>query len=274
MKAELKYRRIWRVVIFVPCLALLFAACKRPLPPKTTLDEGPPRLVSAFFGLDHAMPRISWLLCSDGPGKDGMPLTFSRRVVGPFAPDAFTVRTRSGALFHPACATTKPANGPAKDHTILLIGELGSEPADPPVWVEVTGSLPLAGGVDGKGLSGPVIPLAAGPTLVLALGYQAGAIASDCPPQSRQIVVAIWAGGVKPGPGAGKEAHRAGYQIDTAAGVIAPFALGDLNDRDNYVHLCLDTDAPAQRVSFRSGVLVDPRGDVNPDTAVEVSPQR
>jgi hypothetical protein len=256
------------------CVTLLFAACSRPLPPKTTLNEQPPRLVSAFFGLDHAMPRISRLLCSEGPGKDGMPLTFSRRVVGRFEPSAFTVRTRSGALRHPACATTKPANAPAKDHTVLLVGELGSEPADPPVWVEVTGSLPLEGGVDGKGLSGPVIPLAAGPTLALALGYRAGAIASDCPPRSRQIVVAVWAGGVKPGPGADYEAHRAGYTITVGSGAVTPFALGDLNDRDNYVHLCLDTDEPAQRVSFRAGVLVDPRGDVNPDTAVEVNQQR
>jgi hypothetical protein len=243
-------------------------------PPRTTLDEAPPRLVSAFFGLDHAMPASSRGLCWKAPGQDGMPVTFTRRVVGAFEPSAFTVRTRSGALRHPECATTAPADARAKNHTVLLIGDLGGEPDDPPVSVEVTGRLPLEGGVDGNGLAGPVIPLAAGPTLVLALGLRAGAIASDCPARTRQIVVAIWAGGVKPSSVASQAAHLGGYRVTTRDGVVAPFALGDLGDRDNYVHLCLDTEAPAERVSFPAGLLVDPRGDRNPDTTVEISRQR
>lgn len=254
--------------------ATFLVGCARAAPPpRTTLDDQPPRVVSAFFGLDHALPGEARWLCLDAPGTDGMPVTFSRRVVGNVDPRAFTVRTRSGARLRPACATTRPARSPYKDHTVLLIGELGREPEDPPVEVVVTGELALEGGVDAKGLSGPVIPLADGPTMVLAL--EQGAIPSDCPaPRTRGIVVVVWAGGVTPRPGTDDETHRAGYEVTTNAGVVKPFALGDLHDRDNYVHLCLDTPERPERVRSAPGIVVDPRGDPNPETSVEVSPLR
>ncbi len=50
----------------------------------------------------------------------------------------------------------------------------------------------------------------------------------------------------------------------------ALFALGDLGDGDNCVPLCLDTDSTANRVSAAAGALVDPRGDLNPETSLEV----
>lgn len=244
--------------------------------PKTNLDDDPPRLVSAFFGLDDALPMEAVRLSLKAPGKDGMPVTFSRRVVGgpTIEPKVFTVKTQSGALLHPILATTRPADAPGKNHTVLLIGELGSDPADPPMSVEVTGDLPLDYGANGKGLSGPVIPLVAGPTLVLALGFKGGTIPSDCPAQTRQVVVAIWAGGVRPKPGADQTTHLKGYRVATSQGEVRPFALGDLNDRDNYVHLCLATDVRAERVNFAPDILVDPRDDVNPETSVAVSQVR
>ena len=64
---------------------------------------------------------------------------------------------------------------------------------------------------------------------------------------------------------------RSQFAVFTGAGVVKPFALGDLDDRDNYVHLCLGTAAPATRVDFAGGILVDPNGDPNPATTVEVS---
>lgn len=51
---------------------------------------------------------------------------------------------------------------------------------------------------------------------------------------------------------------------------IAPFALADLDDGDNYHDLCLDTDDRAFSVSFPAGLLVDPADDLNPATQVEV----
>lgn len=244
--------------------------------PKTNLDFEPPRMVSAFFGLDNALPKIATQFHPEAPGKDGMPVTFSRRVLGgPIVnPKAFTVKTRSGALRQPLFATTAPASALGKGHTVLLIGDLGSEPADPPVSVEVTGELPLEGGANGKGLSAPVIPLADGPTLVLALGYKAGEFPCDTPARTRQVVVAIWAGGVKPKPGADDAAHLKGYRVATSQGEVRPIALGGLHDNDNYVFLFLATDTPAERVTFAPGIVVDPRGDVNPETSVAVSPAR
>jgi hypothetical protein len=238
------------------------------------LDDEPPRLVSAFFGLDHAMPDEARLLCHEAPGLDGMPVTFTRRVTGRPDAAAFTVRTRGGRLLKPACATTRPADAAAENHTVLLIGELGREPDDPPVSVEVTGSLPLFGGADARGLSAEVTPLADGPTLQLALSVSPRAIASDCPQGTRQFVLVVRAGGVRPGPGADEARHLAGYRVETAAGTVRPSALGDLGDRDNYVHLCLDTPSPATRVHFDAGIVVDPRGDLNPETSVQVSAPR
>jgi len=244
-----------------------------PSPPATVLDTEMARMVSAFFVVDNGLPNEAKSLCDQAPGKDGMLVTFSRRVITNVDPEALTVRLRSGALVHPVCATTKPADAPTKEHTILLVGQLGSA-ADPAVAVEVTGHIALAGGADGKGLSTLVTPLPEGPTLVLAFAAAPGTIQSDCPGRAKQIIVAIWAGGVKPPSGADQTAHLAGYRVRTATRELKPFALGDLADRDNYVHLCLDTDDPAQRVDFTAGILADPNGDLNPETFVMVSARR
>jgi hypothetical protein len=268
-------------------LVVLLSACARtqpqaephgqpspqPQPPVTSLDIEAPRIVNAFFGLDHALPTEAAAMCREAPGKDGLPVTFSRRVVGPIDPVAFTVRLRSGALVQPACATTKPANAPAKDHTVLLIGELGSVAGDPPVVVQVTGHIALSGGADAHGLKAMVSPLREGPTLALALAVPAGTIPSDCPEGVRQIVVAVWAGGVTPSAGADQTTHLSGYRLTTETGPIRPFALGDLGDRDNYVHLCLRTEVRPTSLEFPAGILTDPNGDLNPTTSVPVSPQ-
>jgi hypothetical protein len=240
--------------------------------PKTDLDDAPPRMLSAFFGLDNRLPPIATLFHPEAPGKDGMPVTFTRRVMGgpSVDPTAFTVRTKSGALHQPLFATLAPASAPGKDHTVLLIGEFGDAASDPPVSVEVTGDLPLEYGANAKGLSAAVTPLADGPTLMLALAYRPEHFACDAPLGTRQIVVAIWAGGVKPKPGADEAAHLAGYRVSTKEGEVRPVALGSLKDNDNYVCLFLASDAPAERVTFAAGIVVDPNGDVNPETSATV----
>ena len=50
-----------------------------------------------------------------------------------------------------------------------------------------------------------------------------------------------------------------------------PIALAELEDRDNNHFLCLDTDDTAVAVSFPEGRLVDPNGDLNPNTTVKIS---
>ena len=228
---------------------------------RTTLDEQPLRMVSAFFGLDNALP-------SD---MDGMPVIFSRRVEEPIDPNSFTVVTRSGARLHPLRATTRPATEAAERHTVLLIGEFGDEPDDPPVRVEMTGQLTVAGDADPRGMSVPVTPLADGPSLALAFATHPVQIESDCPPETKQIVVVVWAGGVRPMPGVTSDDHRLGYSVATTTGDVVPIAVGNLGDRDNYEHLCLDTVATPFRARMKGGLLMDPRDDPNPATAIDVA---
>jgi len=237
-----------------------FAQRQELIPERTSLDGQPPRMVSAFFGLDNALR-----------GRDGMPVTFSRRVEEPIEPAAFTVVTRSGARHQPSVATTRPANEAAKRHTVLLIGELGDEPDDPPVKVEVSGHLALAGGADAHGLSVAVTPLADGPSLVLAYVANPGKIEGKHPPGTKQIIVVVWAGGVRPMPGVKHENHRLGYSVETTDGDVLPIDVGNLGDRDNYEHLYLDTDSKPLRVSMKGGLLIDPRDDPNPTTSIEVT---
>ena len=45
----------------------------------------------------------------------------------------------------------------------------------------------------------------------------------------------------------------------------------NLGDRDNYEHLCLDTVATPFRASMKGGLLMDPRDDPNPATAIDVA---
>ena len=259
-------------ILGVAALALVGCAAKNTATPaRTSLDMNPPRMVSAFFGLDNEAPLKAMLLWWRAPGKDGMPVTFSRRVEGPIDPTAFTVVTRSGARLHPGYATTRPANEPAEHHTVLLIGDLGNEPDDPPVKVEMTGHLALAGGADANGMSVPVTSLDEGPSLVLAYASYPGRIASNCPPETKQIVVVVWAGGVRPRPEVTPDDHRLGYSVATTSGDVVPIAIGNLGDGDNYEHLCLDTTAKPLRVSMKGGLLMDPRDDPNPATNVEVA---
>lgn len=156
---------------------------------------------------------------------------------------------------------------------MLLIGSLGSA-ADPPKTLNIVSDLPLAGDQTGRGLSVEVTSLEAGPTLVLAFQATPATLDTDCPRDTRQVVVVVWAGGVTPVEGGTAETHRGGYSVQTDRGDVTPFALADLNDQDNYVHLCLDVEAAASAVSFVPGLLVDPRRDPNPATRIDVSPAR
>jgi hypothetical protein len=250
-------------------LLVALAACAR-VPPRSSLDDGPVRLLNAFFGLDDAIPMNAVGLCLDAPGSDGMPVTFSHRLASQPAPEAFSVTTRSGATKTPRCATTRPANARSENHTVLLLGDLGSA-ADPPVTASVVGELSFETGASARGASVAVTPLEEGPTLVLALAYPPGAIDSACPSSTRQLVLVFWAGGVRAAPGIDADARRRAYRVFTSAGVVTPFALADVDDQDNYEHLCLDDETLATRVEMGAGVLIDPRDDVNPATAVEVS---
>jgi hypothetical protein len=250
-------------------------------------DGRPARILSAFLGLDDALPIGGHRLCVGAAGRDGMPVVLSHTIdPGTLQREDFRVITSSGLERTPFCVTLAPANDAGELRTVLLVGDFGGG-ADPPAIVRIVGDI-LSDGVTGgpisfRGEAAGVIPLEAGPTLVLAeivprdewltRGENAG---SFCPERTAQVVRVTWAGGVhRPNGDEAGEAERARYRVtverpDGGREVIVPIALADLNDRDNNHQLCLDVVETPVTVSFPAGHLVDPNGDRNPDTLVEV----
>ena len=249
-------------------------------------------LLSAFYGLDDGLPPLArFLVCGGQPGSDGMPVVFSEEL------DLETLQAgdfrvvlgddRDGEI---VCVTPAPAADSGELRTILMIGDFGSAD-DPPLRVEITGDLlSLDQRVNFRGMRVDVTPLEDGPSLVLAqvvppdeweLGKAATRFpfggGSGCPESTRQVVRAVWNGGVtKPGGDEIDELERGAYQVfvDGGAGEareVTPFAIGDLGDGDNNHELCLDTEAPALRVAFPAGLMTDPREDLNPATEVTVA---
>jgi len=248
-------------------------------------------ILSAFFGLDNSFPPWSNLICRGAAGADGMPVIFSHEVdFETLQPGDFRVTTASGAIGEIYCVTLAPAMDPGELRTVLLVGEFGSADDDPPVRVEIVGNLhSLDGTVNFKGAEIAVTPLEPGPTLVLAenlspdawhLGRESdGSWGSSCgcPEEGvLQVVRVTWDGGVtlengdEPG-----DVERQLYTVTVRASdgttrSIHPFALGDLEDGDNNHELCLDTEEIPVSVSFPARVFIDPNGDLNPETSVEI----
>ena len=199
-------------------------------------------------------------------------------------PEDFQIVTRSGAAYTPHCVTLRPAQDPGELRTVLLIGEFGDAYDDPPVSVIVVGDL-LADGtpsVNFRGSRTDVIPLDAGPFLVLAEGVPESewgmqTRGTACPVDIQQVVRVTWAGGVRrPNRDEPGDAERRLYRVtvkrgDGSTDEIVPAALADLEDGDNNHLLCLDTADPAVSVSFPAGHLVDPNRDLNPDTHIAIS---
>ena len=243
-------------------------------------------LVSAFFGLDNALPvRNSNLVVCDGAGgADGMPVMFSHEVdVDTLEPGDFKVVTESGAVGAVICLTLAPADDPGELRTVLLAGNYGSA-ENQPVSVEIVGNiLSLDKSINFKGASVAAVRLEDGPTLVWAervaeadwdLGAPATRIpwggGDKCPVGTEQVLRVAWNGGVtKPGGESADAAEGALYRITLAdTSVIAPTALADLGDGDNNHLLCLETAEPVVSVSFPAGHLTDPREDLNPATVI------
>lgn len=249
-------------------------------------------LLSAFYGLDDALPPLARFLVCDGSfGSDGMPVVFSREVdVETVQAGDFRVVFADGRAGEIVCVTPAPANDPGEFRTILMIGDFGSAD-DQPVHVEVGGNvLTLDRRSNFRGSRVEVTRLEDGPSLVLAqvvppgeweLGKTATRFpfggGSGCPESTRQVVRVVWNGGVtKPGGGEVDEVEGRAYRVSVEGGVeglreVSPIAIGDLGDGDNNHELCLDTEAPAVHVRFPAGLLTDPREDLNPATEVAVA---
>lgn len=265
----------------------------------TTADAGLPRasggqsasLLSAFFGLDNALPPVSRVICRGAPGKDGMPVIFATEIDHTtMQAGDFKVTTTSGAVGEMHCVTLLPATDAGELRTVLLVGEFGDAETDPPASVEIVGHLhSIDGTLDFHGEQVDVTPLAPGPSLVMAEIAEPDAPdlglgprrtdGTECPSEGTlQAVRVVWAGGVtlesgdEPG-----DAERDLYRVTVRAAdrterEVTPAALADLGDGDNNHLLCLDTPDTPVSVSFPAGVLTDPNDDLNPATRVAVRP--
>jgi hypothetical protein len=246
------------------------------------------RVLSAFFGLDNGLGLGANRLCLGASGKDGMPVVLSHTIdPDTLQPEDFQIVTRSGAERIPHCVTLRPAQDAGEHRTVLLIGEFGDANDDPPVAVHVVGDLladgTLGDGVNFRGSHTAVIPLDAGPSLVLAERVPVSELAIEtrgtaCPEGVQQVVRVTWAGGVRlPNREEPGDKERQLYRVtvirgDGSSHEIVPAALADLGDNDNNHLLCLDTADPVVSVSFPAGHLVDPNRDLNPDTHIVVNP--
>ena len=264
----------------------------------TTADASLPResggqsadLLSAFYGLDNALPFLARLICRGAPGKDGMPVIFSTQIDHTtLQASDFRVTSASGAIGQMTCVTLLPATDGGELRTVLLVGEFGTAETDPPVTVEIVGHVhSLDGTLDFQGARIGVTPLARGPSLVMAeiadptaedlgLGLRR-TDGDDCPTEGiQQAVRVVWDGGVtlengdEPG-----DAERDLYRVTVRASdgterQITPAALADLGDGDNNHLLCLETTDTPVSVAFPAGVFTDPNDDLNPATVVAVN---
>ena len=191
-------------------------------------------------------------------------------------PADFRVVTRSGAEKVPDCALLEPADDPGESRTVLLIGQFGDWPDNPPTIVRIVDDLLSASGaVNFNGTKVSVASLDAGPYIVVAQTVPVGEWPTNtrgtlCPFGTLQVIRVTWAGGVRrPDRSEVGDAERLLYRVtvrreDGSSNAIAPFALADLGDGDNNHLLCMDTADAATAVSFPAGHLVDPNQDLNP----------
>jgi len=244
-------------------------------------------LLVAFFGLDNKLPRVADRgVCEGAGGKDGMPVIFSHEIdVSTMQAGDFKVTTTSGKVGHVLCATLAPADDPGELRTALLAGEFGG-PQDQPAKVEIVGNiLSIDRTLNFKGETIAVTRLEEGATIVFAeivpkerwdLGKPGTRLrwggGTGCPLDTKSVVRVVWAGGVsRPGGGEADDKVREQYRVTTrtsdgVASEMVPFALADLNDGDNNHLLCLDAEGTPETVLLPAGLLVDPRGDLNPKT--------
>ncbi|WNJ17881.1 hypothetical protein [Pontibacter sp. G13] len=243
------------------------------------------KILTAFFGLDNALPQRSRALYFKAPGKDGMPIVFSQEV-DPSTLEAsdFEVYTQSGDTFGVEAVTLLPAEEEFELRTALLIGDYGNHPDNPPISVKIVGELMSRAGKNFKGQIQEVIPLEEGPILSYAeyftftedYPYVAEGVGCDCPRASTEMVVkAVWAGGVRATNGEELgDAELDRFEVTMVQGndtsVVKPYQLADLGDNDNNIDLCLNVPGIPIKVAVKEHTAIDPRDDQNPKTDIEV----
>lgn len=242
-------------------------------------------IVSAFFGLDNAMPFQANFLCPGAQGMDGMPVNFIYPIdASTLSASDFEVEDTLGNSHIPMCAVLAPANENGENRTVLLIGEFGNAATSPPVEVRVVGDLFTISTLPGEtacsaiiNLNGVfttnVVPLADGPSLFIAQRIE-GSL-NECSSGIQTIQVA-WNGGITPYISGDSEADLFQYYIgySDSSGVLIPhipISIADINDNDNFHQLCFSTSNEIVKISMMANTVQDPNQDPNQFSEIEVS---
>jgi len=243
------------------------------------------KILTAFFGLDNGLTKRTRVMYKNAPGQDGMPLVFSHELDPNTIQGAdFAVTTKDGNVHIVEATSLLPANEEFELRTVLLIGEYGNHPDNPPVSVEVVGDLNARTGQNFKGQKVQVIPLEEGPILSYAeyfiinedYPYIKKGRGCDCPKEeTRTVVKAVWSGGVRTlnGEELG-ENEKDDFIVTMVNGsdtlTVTPFQLADLGDNENNIDLCLSQEGIPILLQVNENIAIDPNNDKNPKTQIEV----
>ena len=242
-------------------------------------------LVSAFFGLDNAMPFQANFLCPGAQGMDGMPVNFIFPIdASTLSASDFEVVDSLGNIHLPMCAVLAPANENGENRTVLLIGEFGNAATSPPVEVSVVGDLFTISTLPGEtacsaiiNLNGAsttnVVPLADGPSLFFAQRIDGNL--NECGSGIQTIQVA-WNGGITPYISGDNESDLFQYYIgySDSSGVLiphVPISIVDINENDNFHQLCFSTSDEIVKISMMANTVEDPNQDPNLYSEIDVS---
>ena len=240
-------------------------------------------LVSAFFGLDNALPGL--LAGRLGILIDGMPVNFRFPLDSSSLSETdFEVVDSLGNIHIPMNAVLSPANENGENRTVLLLGEFGTAVTNPPVEVRVVGdlftidTLPEESAyseiINLNGITTTnIIPLADGPSLFFAQRIDGNL--NECNSGTQTIQVA-WDGGITPYISGDNESDLFQYYIgySDSSGVLIPhipISIADINDNDNFHQLCFSTSDKIVKISMMANAVEDPNHDPNSYSEIDVS---
>ena len=243
------------------------------------------KVLSAFFGLDNALPKAAIGISPKAPGKDGMPVVFSQELE-PSTLDAsdFKIKTNNGKSYKVDVVTLKPAVEAFELRTVLLVGDYGDAPDNEPLEVEIIGELLARSGQNFKGQKVAVTPLSEGPYLSYAEHFTLDdsypfvkrGNGCDCPKNKTTTVIrTVWAGGVRAmnGEELGEdELQQFTVILESRKKKIEvhPFQIADVGDGDNNIDLCIREKGTPISVNVKANTAIDPRNDANDFTEIEI----
>jgi len=240
-------------------------------------------LVSAFFGLDNALPSL--LLCNQQVGLlDGMPINFKFPLdASSLSETDFEVIDSLGNIHTPICVSMAPADENGENRTVLLLGEFGTAVINPPIEVRVVGDLLTTNTLSGESVCSAiinlngittknVIPLADGPSLFFAQRIDGNL--NECNSGTQTVQVA-WNGGITPFIGGDTESDLFQYYVGYSycSGDLlphVPISIVDINDNDNFHQLCFSTSDEIVKISMMANTVEDPNHDPNLYSEIDV----